>query len=165
MTRNPRPDTGKVVRAHARGVTLVELLVVLTVLAIITGVAFPTFTQAMRKSRRADAMAALTAVMQAQERYRANNASYYQGSGGVSTLPGAPSNSLSANGYYSLEIASGSASSTGYTAVATVVSATSQAADTTCGALKVTISGGNAPAYSSTNSSGTANNPDTCWVH
>ena len=72
------------------GFTLLELLIAMVVLAIVTAVAMPMFQDSVRKSRRADAMAALTQVMQAQERFRANNAGYYQGL--LSGLAGAPTN-------------------------------------------------------------------------
>ena len=58
------------------GMTLIELLIVLVIVGILAGVAWPSFREAVHKSRRADAMSALTEIMQAQERWRANNPAY-----------------------------------------------------------------------------------------
>lgn len=145
--------------AIPRGVTLLELLIAVMVVGIIAALAYPSFTGAIRKSRRADAMAALTQVMQAQERWRANNTTY---NGDISTLTGAPARS--ANGHYDISISSGSATSSAYVAVATARSDSDQSADTACRTLRVTMSGGGMPTYTSTNSSGAANSPDICWV-
>jgi type IV pilus assembly protein PilE len=151
-----------------RGVTLLELLIAVMVVGIIAALAYPSFTGAIRKSRRADAMAALTQVMQAQERWRANNTTY---SGSITSLAqetGAPTQSApppnERNGHYDISIISGSATSSGYTAVAQARSDSSQHADTNCRSLHVTMSGGGILSYTSTNASGTTNSPDICWV-
>lgn len=158
-TDRRRPPPG----GPARGVTLIELLIATVVLAILMAVAVPTFQSSVRKSRRADAMAALTQIMQAQERYRANNSTYFSGS--LSALPGAPASGLSADGHYTLSITEGSATAQGYTAVATAVSTSPQASDSQCAQLQVTLNGGSPPAYRSTNSGGSQNAlPDPCWV-
>ena len=59
-----------------RGFTLIELMIVLTVAAIILTIAVPAYTSQMRKSRRSEVLAQLQALALAQEQYRANNASY-----------------------------------------------------------------------------------------
>ncbi|MEK8027838.1 type IV pilin protein [Pseudaquabacterium rugosum] len=154
-----------IVRSIPHGVTLLELLIAVVVVGIISAIAYPSFTGAIRKSRRADAMAALTQVMQAQERWRANNTTYHDD---IATLTGAPTQSHpppgELNGHYDISITSGSATSSGYTAVAQARSDSSQYADTNCRSLRVTMSGGGIPSYTSTNASGTTNSPDICWV-
>jgi len=59
-----------------KGFTLVELMVVVAIIAIITIVAVPSYQNAMKSSRRADAKSALVAIQMAEEKYRANNPSY-----------------------------------------------------------------------------------------
>lgn len=59
-----------------RGFSLIELMVVVVIAGILAAVAYPAYTSHVQRGRRADAMAVLTAVVQAQERYRANNATY-----------------------------------------------------------------------------------------
>ena len=62
--------------ASCAGFTLIEALVAVAVLAILTSVALPSFMDSIRKGRRADAVAALAAVQQAQERWRSNRNAY-----------------------------------------------------------------------------------------
>ena len=61
---------------HARGFTLIELMIVLTVAAVILVIAIPAYNAQMRKSRRSEAQAALGSLVLKQEQYRANNPSY-----------------------------------------------------------------------------------------
>ncbi|MCH7345573.1 hypothetical protein LZ017_19555 [Pelomonas sp. CA6] len=56
--------------------TLVELLVVLAMLAVLATLALPSYRQSLLKGRRADALLALNAVTQAQERWRAQAPDY-----------------------------------------------------------------------------------------
>lgn len=59
-------------RARVCGFTLIELMIVVAVIAILAAVAVPAYFDSIRKSRRADAIATLSRVQQAQERWRAN---------------------------------------------------------------------------------------------
>lgn len=63
-------------RARSRGFTLIELMVAVAIVGIIAAVAFPSYQNSIRKGRRADAMAAIASIQQAQERWRGNNATY-----------------------------------------------------------------------------------------
>jgi type IV pilus assembly protein PilE len=99
----------------------------------------------VRKSRRSDAVAALSAVQQAQERWRANNATY------ATTV--AALGITSPTTYYTLAIATSPApTGTAYTATATAVAGKSQVKDTGCDTLTVTVTNGSAN-----------KTPDTCW--
>ena len=122
-----------------KGFTLVEVLIVMVVVAILAAVALPTFNESVRKSRRSEAMTALTTLQQAQERWRGNNAAYTDD---LEDL-GIPSETVS--GYYTLAIAApgdGVALTNGYIATAYGKSDTSQAADTQCRRLGVLMTGG-----------------------
>ena len=55
-------------RKQCRGLTLIELMVVVAVLAILATIVVPTYERYTLGARRADGKAALTAVAQAQER-------------------------------------------------------------------------------------------------
>ena len=141
--------------------TLIELLIVLVIVAILAAVAWPSFRGAVHKSRRSDAVSALTEIMQAQERWRSNNPAY-KASLSSPVLPGTRTTSQS--GHYAMAIAEGSTTSTDYTATATVISTSPQASDTNCQVMRVVVSGGNISYTSGATSSATNAQPDPCWV-
>lgn len=74
MTRNT-DDPGPV---RDGGMTLFELLVALTIFAIVAALALPAFGEQLRKGRRMDAVTALYAVQLAQEHHRATHYRYAQ---------------------------------------------------------------------------------------
>ena len=63
-------------QATQRGLTLIELMVVVAVLAILSAVAYPLYTNQVQKSRRADAKVALQTIALAQERFFTVNGEY-----------------------------------------------------------------------------------------
>lgn len=72
-----------------RGFTLVELMIVIAVVGIIATIAYPSYNDSVKKSRRADAKGALMGFSQAMERHFTDNNSYLgAASGGANT--GAP---------------------------------------------------------------------------
>lgn len=70
------PPMQKSVRPRRRGFTLIELMIAVAVAGILAAMAYPAYTSFVLRSRRADAAAALTAVVQAQERYRGNRSAF-----------------------------------------------------------------------------------------
>ncbi|WP_443082364.1 type IV pilin protein [Tepidimonas sp.] len=122
-------------------------MIVVAIIGILAAIAYPSYTRYVREARRADAVAAITRVQLAQERYRANNPAY---AGDLATL-GITSNT-SPDGYYTVAISGQSA--TGYTVTATAVSGGPQANDTGCTTIAMVVSGGSA-----TPSPGSA----ACW--
>ena len=74
--RMPAPCPTLLRRRPRRGFTLIEAMIVVAVVAILAAVALPSFMDSIRKGRRSDAFAAISQVQQAQERWRANHASY-----------------------------------------------------------------------------------------
>ena len=143
------------------GMTLIELLIVLVIVGILAGVAWPSFREAVHKSRRADAMSALTEIMQAQERWRSNNPIYRASLTLPETEPAW--RAVSRDGHYAISLTDVAAST--YTAVATVVSTSPQASDSRCQVMRVCIIGGNINYISgATTCDATNARPDPCWV-
>ncbi len=59
-----------------KGLTLIELLIVVVIVGILAGVAVPVYTQYMVRARRSDAKVVLEQVRAAQEMWRAERGSY-----------------------------------------------------------------------------------------
>ena len=141
-----------------RGFTLIELLIAVVVLGVLAVVAMPTFVDSIRKSRRSEAFTALAAVQQAQERWRANHASYTTdlSSTGLN-LP-----STTSGGYYGIAV--DAADATGYTVTASAASGSSQVSDGNCARLRVRAAGGNLHYGSAATSGSFDESPgNRCW--
>lgn len=149
---------------HAqRAFTLIELMIAVAVVALLASIALPSFMDSIRKSRRSEGIAALMAVQQAQERWRANSGAY-AGNAQLTAAPNADPPGLgqpatTKSGYYGIAISDESA--TGYTVTATAQDGTSQAADTQCTTLGVQMTGGNL-SYAGADLVYAATNP--CWA-
>lgn len=142
-------------RRRLNGFTLIELMIAVAVVGILLAVALPSFLDSIRKGRRAEAFAALSAIQQAQERWRSNNALY----GTLSNLTIASSTS---GGNYTLAVSASTA--TGYEATADG-SGSGQRNDGQCTKLSVRVDRG-AITYASCTGSGctfTYAATDRCW--
>lgn len=107
------------------GFTLIELMIVVAIVGILAAIAYPSYTDSVRKGRRAEATTALYGIQLAQEKWRANNPTYGTLAnvwGGVTTTE---------NGYYTLAITGNTASA--YSATATAVTGKSQVSDKAAG--------------------------------
>lgn len=114
-------------RYNLRGFTLIELMIVVAIIAILAAIALPSYTESVRKGKRADAQSALVGLASAMER-RFTEMNNYCGAGtgndgdcpGGSTDLGAPtifSAQVPIDGgtaYYDLSIESIGASTTTY---------------------------------------------------
>jgi len=63
-------------RESIRGLTLIELLMVIVIVGILAAIAVPTYSNYMMRARRADAKTALEQIRAAQEMWRAERGSY-----------------------------------------------------------------------------------------
>ncbi|MGJ0486114.1 MAG: type IV pilin protein [Methylomicrobium sp.] len=92
------------------GFTLIELMIVVAIVGILAGIAYPSYTEYVKKGRRADAKSALLQVQLAEEKYRTNNIGY-------GTLAQIGVSASSPDQYYTIAVSS--ATATGYAATAT----------------------------------------------
>lgn len=111
---------------HARGWTLIELVIALAVVAIIAAFAYSAYNDQVMKSRRADGQAMLFAAAQRQQQFFTINGNFTVtvGEGGLGMATASP------EGYYTLSI-----SATANTYALTATRAGVQASDTDCGNL------------------------------
>jgi len=136
-----------------QGFSLTELLIVVAILALLAAIAIPSYNMQIRKTRRADAKAALLELSQRQETYYADWNSY------AATIVNLGWSRATDNNYYSKEdfyqLAITSASARAFVMTATAKGA--QLKDTECRILRIDNTG----AKTATDSTG-ADSTD-CW--
>jgi type IV pilus assembly protein PilE len=133
-------------RKRMQGLTMIELMIVVVVIGILAMIAYPSYQEQVRKTRRADAKTALMDTAQELERCFTRFSAYNAGGCGV-VLP-----EPSSEGWY---IVSGAPGATAYTLAATPQ--LDQTNDTKCGILLLSSDG----------KQGSQNDPDAdannCW--
>lgn len=121
------------------GLTLIELLITVAIVAILATIALPAYYEFIRESRRADAHSALSALQLAQENYRGNCPTYASIIGGstscaISTIKGS---AISRDQYYDISIVTGTVTGNSYELEATPRG--DQVSDTQCAAIRLTV--------------------------
>ena len=96
-------------RTAARGLSLIELTVVMAIAGILSAVAYPSYQEQVRKSRRTDAQAVLMQAAEFLEKSYTENLRYDQNSAGVAvalpaSLTAAPRDG--ATKYYTISLQS-----------------------------------------------------------
>lgn len=153
------PQHRKGILSTARGITLIELMIVVVIVGILASIAIPSYRNYVLRTNRADATAALLRVAAAQEKFYLQNNTYATNA----QIATAPPNGLGINGtergWYTLSISG--ASSAGYTVSATAPSSSSQFADSHCRTFSLNETG----ARSAANGGGTTSTAitDECW--
>jgi type IV pilus assembly protein PilE len=117
-----------------RGVTLIELMIVIVIVGILTAIAVPGYSSYMRKTRRADAKVALTSTAQQLERCYTRYYTYLQTANGGQCPLVLPYNTP--NGTYTIDADGAAIPTAGVTVSSFAIKATpigNQALDTHCG--------------------------------
>lgn len=127
-------------RCRLKGVTLVELMIVVVIIAILAAIAVPSYSRYVIRSQRSDATTALLRLQSAQEKVLLQSGAYTTNltSKPTDSPPGLGIGTVSEQGFYSL---SATLTATGYTATASVIAGKAQAQDTTCRSFTVTETG------------------------
>ena len=125
---------------RARGFTLVEVVTALVVIAVLVAVAVPMWRVHLLRVQRADAITALIAVQNAQDKYFGRNAHYAAGTQLTAAEPdGLGLRNRSDHGYYDLEVQS--SDGLAFTATAHTNDESGQSADTRCVQLSIDQNG------------------------
>lgn len=130
-------NTSSCLRRRCSGFTLIELMIATSISGVLASVAYPSFSDAVQRIRRCEALAATMQLQQVQERWRSGNSRY-----GTLAELGLPA--IAAGNNYLLSVTDPSA--TGYVALAEATGA--QARDGSCRYLKLSVAAGNV-SYSS----------------
>jgi len=98
---------------NKKGLTLIELLIVMVIVAILAAISVPMYTGYMTRARRADAKTALEQLRAAEEMRRAEYGAYLNDLAALQTSWGAPATNQR---YYTISLA---ATATTFTGTAT----------------------------------------------
>lgn len=94
-------------RHRARGITLLELMIVVVIVGILATIAYPSYQEQVRQARRADAQTALLELAQFMERFYTTNGTYVG-----ATLPFTQSPKDGGTAHYNLGFSAGPTATT-----------------------------------------------------
>ncbi len=117
-----------------KGFTIFELMIVVLMVAVLAGIALPSYQHVMRKARRAEALETLYRLQIAQEKWRSTHTAY-------GTLADLGFDTTTSSGNYTLSVTlpASPGDQTAYTATATAVAGTSQVKDKAKGVSCATL--------------------------
>jgi type IV pilus assembly protein PilE len=147
---------GRTLRSRMRGVTLIELMTVVVVLAVLASIAVPTYRQYLIRSQRSEAKIALLQLQTAQEKFYMQNNTYTDKvtTSSTATVPGLGLPGLSETGKYDITATITTGGQT-YTATATPHAGGGQTDDKDCAKFTITDRGVRGVTGTKT--------PEFCW--
>ena len=130
-------------RRSQLGVTMLELMIVVGIVGLLAAIAFPSFMQNVRDSRRTDAHVALTRTSQNLERFFGSNGTYTVN---TAQLGFAGGDALSDSGDYVITVAAGpSGIGSSYVVTATAAAGSMQVDDAGCTVMTLDSRGRRTP--------------------
>lgn len=159
-------------RTRNRGVTLIELVVVVAVIGILASIAVPAYRDYIMRANRSEARSALLALATAQEKYYLECNSYVATllAGTANTCPGKTGSlnfpASSENGYYTISITGGDDDAAGnpqsWWAVASPPTSSPQKRDSACQNFYLDSTGRKRSVVDKTAADASAT-PGVCW--
>jgi type IV pilus assembly protein PilE len=126
-------------RGAQRGFTLIELMITVAVIAILASLAYPAYTSAIVKNRRAEAQAVLSDLLQRQQQFLLDTRSFATSLDQLNATAAVPAD---VKAHYTVTFTVGATTLPAVTATATPLTGSSQAGD---GALWITNTGSRGP--------------------
>ena len=114
-------------RDHARGFTLIEILIVVAILGILTSIALPAYQNSVLRSGRAEAKGELMTVASDQERFFSSSNTY--STDATPLITSDTTKRTTENGLYTITVAAGATGSIATSFVATATAVGDQTAD------------------------------------
>ncbi|MGY5452298.1 type IV pilin protein [Agarivorans sp. MS3-6] len=142
-------------RHYSRGVTLIELMIAVAIVAILAAVGYPAYTSFVVESRRAEAKKELSTLAVLQEQYYADNAEYSASLADLGLAGAGASSYNTESAYYSVTLTASAAAGT-FSAKATAIGS-QLSSDTDCKSFSINEEG----AKSAVSSTGTSSTD--CW--
>lgn len=135
------------------GFTLIELMIGIAIVGILAAIVYPSYTDGVNRSRRAEAMTELARIAALQEQYYADNRTYATDMTdlGLSADP-----YITENGYYSIDTAAVTSITTDFIITATAAGLQASA-DSDCTSFSWNYLG------QKTAKKGSADNSTQCW--
>jgi type IV pilus assembly protein PilE len=140
---------------RARGVTLVELMVVIAVIGILAAIAIPSYRRYLIRSQRSEAKIALLALRTAEEKYYLQYNAYSSNVTGATDGTGLGLTNVSETGKYDIAVSTFAADGQSYMATASPRTGGGQTDDSQCKNFTITDRG--------TRGVSGPEGPEFCW--
>lgn len=141
----------KHMKKRSNGFTLIEVMIVVAILGILAGIAYPSYMESVRKSNRSDAKVGLSDVAQRLQRCFTAYSAYNNANCGAATAYNNGASTATPEGFYSITAA---INATTFTLTARPVAGTTQANDAKCTAFTLSHTGARGASGS---------DADNCW--
>lgn len=130
---------------RSRGFSLIEIMTVVVIIGVLAAVAFPSYTNHVRKTTRTEAKTRLLQIAQLEERNFTEKNSYTTNIAGLlgvaGTVYSSPNNATNSGYQITAAAGTGAGQTIANSFVLTAVPQGSQTADTECGNLKLLHTG------------------------